>query len=293
MPECTLCRVVYLEGETHVCVPRSRGKVLGFLSAAAAAIATSSVYSLVYSEGERPLLGYVLGILVALIAGAMAEALGSGSARRKQQVRNYEVQSGTSKRPTALLLRPFRIDNHALTAAPGRSTSPLAQDFWNTPDQVTLEASITNAAGHDYDVRVIGGSVLGPGVIDTPDFLWRSKFREAALAARIIFVIPLPGQELGAELRELKDRQLLDKTLMVLPPLQSIQEPQRQFFREALPAFLEALRKDGLDVSGPSDDQFTLLRLNNSGGLQKRETTPRLDRTSLRGFLYPGWWPLW
>ena len=186
------------------CVPM----VFSFLAILALISITDSGSSLLGTDFD---FGTSVLIFVAvMVLGGMAQAISKSTAERSQPKR--DIKALDPGKPFILFLRPFSSERTVNVPNPHYSGNVLLPGFHGEPSQVPLERLFAQAVEPEFQMRVIGGDPVGPGVIKTSDDAWKTMFQDLAGKAKAILVLVMPGDELVWECETLHHLNLLSKT---------------------------------------------------------------------------------
>lgn len=184
--------------------------------------ATSAILPL-FSSGHRSINDEVaVGIWFFLAAG-LAKRFGSSARSIAQQERDHQAEQDYQKVKNggslefALYLRPFRMDTRMIRKTVGAKLGIISYSYYTGNDQIYLEDMLRQVIG-DYPVVGIGPSERGIGKIAAPESQWKEDVRLLATNAKLIFLIPFDSPGCLWELQLLRENQLLNKTVFIIPP---------------------------------------------------------------------------
>lgn len=235
----------------------------GVLTTGFALIVLFLLATMVFSPAQIPIC--LLGMLV---CGVVANQVKEAMIQNNQETENEIAQD--DRVPFGLLLRPFVSD-----------ASQLVRDPHDANQTVGLAEFLAEAVRPEYQLRVLGGDPVGPGIVYVADKVWRPKFHQLAGLARGILVLVMPGAEIPWEVTELRRHGCLSKTIFLLPG-------QDVFWTETSRAFLKGLRMQGFDLPLPEESMLAV-QLDSSGRCTKMTPLEPLDHHSVLRVLRRCW----
>jgi len=118
-----------------------------------------------------------------------------------------------------LYLRPFDSTN-AFKTAENPAHNLFSPEVWERDDFHDLERVLSQAMTPTGKFVAFGrpGEHLGAGRIFIPDEGWMEHVSRLAEHATLIFVLPSTNRGTMAELRLIKEKRMLSKTIFIMPP---------------------------------------------------------------------------
>lgn len=219
--------------------------------------------------------GYALPWVVgALIFGGIASYFRDRAIEERQNEENEDARDESL--PFVLLLRPFSSDGKIEVPNPDRSGMVLLPSYHFEEETIAIERLLAQTIGQHLQIRALGGSPQGPGVVRTSEDSWRARFQDLAAKAECILILVLPGQEILWEAEQVRARNYLNKTVFILSGTKHLDIDQQEPVEAQWKKFTAA----GFCL--PSFAQSTqIVTLNADGRLRSREELGRLSYQEL------------
>ncbi len=191
-----------------------------------------SYFAIVYSQGgpllPRLLLVAVSGTLATAahyLARDFRKRLTESRDRQGQQLMEELRRSGVapSSPPFALFLRPFDSTGRLLAENPdAREGVPatLSPGGWEQPALLELESSLREATAAAAPLLGLGqaGESFGAGRIETAEESWQEDLIKLTEHSALFLVLPALNPGTLWEIRLLRRRKVLHKTVFLMPP---------------------------------------------------------------------------
>ncbi len=138
----------------------------------------------------------------------------------EQQKRDSRVWH--NKRSFVLYLRPFTTDGNIIV--PNPDFKPLGIDKFIDKEEDDLQFLLINKI--NAELVAIGKKTngFGAGIIWARDIEWFHVFKNRAKKALLIFVLPSYHKGTFREIAYLKEEELLNKCLFIMPPLNALSD---------------------------------------------------------------------
>lgn len=226
--------------------------------------------------------GRVVFVIPSILFTCLAAVAGREMIRENQELEDAQALDNT--RPYALLLRPFTTDTALPVANPEGSSWLFSPRAAFEDRRIDLARLLAQAVKPQLQLRAIGGTPTGPGIIRSPDDQWRGEFQQLAQGAHGIILIPVTGKEIPWELEQLRQHGWLQKTVLLIPGWHG-RGPRPQAVSAP---FLESLRANGFEIPHPQE-QTAMVRLDEAGRSASTVVLKNLKYRTIRAAL----WRLW
>jgi hypothetical protein len=231
--------------------------------------------------------GYAIPWLIAsVIFAGLAKAAAKAYRIKQQPIKDWKAKEIDAD--FILLLRPFSADNSISVPNFPRPDTVLLPSHHYEESSLFIERLLAEAVEPAFQLRVLGGSPIGPGVVLTDDANWRSKFRRLAHAATGVVMMPLPGKEIPWQLAELRKEGLLEKTIVVIPSEYYIGST----ISEKIAAFWNELRCGGFHFPRPETKDLAIY-FDKFGNVTQTIRLGELNDEWLRPMLIRKWGEAW
>ncbi len=235
---------------------------------------------------ETASFGYSLNWLMgATVLGGIAALIYMYQVKNTQEEENRRTSDASL--PLVLLLRPFAVDEMVRVVNPHRRDYVLFPAHIYEPVDIPIERLFAEALKPHMQLQAIGGEPTGPGVVQATDSDWRDRFLELARRAVGIIVIPLPGEGVIWECKQLRDNGYLGKTVFLTPPYDGFSVE----FSLAIDEFRKQLKDHGFELPG-CHGPMTMTRLSGTGALLNQQAFDASSHASiLKALKAAGQWP--
>ncbi len=123
--------------------------------------------------------------------------------------------------PFAVYLRPFSVTGRLMVSNRRLRGLPFMPRYYAHEAEMEFERVLAAALPPGLPLLALGrpGEAIGAGRIAVSDEVWRAMFWQLTDGARWIVMIPSDQGETRWEVQQLVSRQLLGKTVFVMPPV--------------------------------------------------------------------------
>ena len=218
-------------------------------------------------------------IIATMIFGGLASSIAKNIISERQDTENGLAQNSTL--PFFILLRPFAIENLISVKNPDKSGMLLFPSYHYEDASIGIERLISQALKPDKQLRVIGGSPTGPGILNFDNPEWKNQFHQLIKDAIGIIVIPLPGTEILWECEQLINKKLLSKTIFIIP---SIDQVKRIYSEKDISNFYNQINKIGFQIPLPNN-KILILKLSEHIKIINQKSLRKLTYNEMREIL--------